>query len=335
MSFQFARNIRGFARVALVAAAIIAPVVAATGVGSAASSGFAYDELLKVITSGPLPQPGNFGPDFKAAMDMAKANANRPKHHGLFAKMQDMADQANATMAMMKNGTPSTHYFLNDWERTDDPGKLTATIMRPDRHQIIHLDLAAKTYRIEAIGAIPDMTDSPPPYQGPPGQGPSPQPGTGKMDITSTATVLGPKTIDDVHTVGYNEDLKIVWTQSTGSCQDGNFETSLTEYVSDITPPLSKSNPGLKYSLAGHSPLTAGARPGCSPTTTTHHSGGAAIPGDRLYIWTLMTMKGGTATQQGPAGASFSMLTERGNVRDIGPDDASLFEIPSDFTKQP
>jgi hypothetical protein len=335
MRFRLSKDSRGFVLAMLVAAAIIAPILAGTATSTAASTGFAYDELLKVITSGPLPQPGNFAPDFKSAMDMAVANANPPKHHGLFAKMQDMADKAKATMAMMKNGTPSTHYFLNEWERTDNPGTLTATIIRPDRHQIIHLDLAAKTYRIEDIGTMPVTTDSPPPYQGPPGQEPSPQPGTGKMDITTTSTEIGPKTIDNVHTVGYSQEFKIVSTQSTGSCQDGTFDTSLTEYVSDITPPLAKANPGLKYSLAGHPPLTGGARPGCNPTTTMHHSGGATPPGDRLNIWTLMTIKAGTAAQQGAAGGSFSMLTERGNVRDLGSADASLFDIPAGFTKQP
>jgi hypothetical protein len=336
MRFQFAGIIRGFARVVLVAAAIIAPVVAATGVGNAASSGFVYDEMTKVLLNTAPPQPGNFPADFKNAVDAGVAANNLPKHHGLFAKMQDVADQAKAMMANLKNGTPSTHYFLNDWERTDDPIHQTATIIRPDRKQIIHLDLANKTYRIEdMMSKMPLTTDSPPPYQGPPGQEPSPKPGTGKLDITTSSTLLGPKTIDGVHTVGYTQDLKIVSTQSTGSCKDGNFETIMTEYVSDIEPPLAKSNPGLKYSLAGHPPLMTGAMPGCDPTKTMHASGGAAPPADRLNLWTLMTMKLAGQTDQGQMGGAFTMLTERGNVRDLGSADASLFDIPAGFTKQP
>jgi len=181
---------------------------------------------------------------------------------------------------------------------------------------------------------MPVDTESPPPYQGPPGQEPSPQPGTGKVDITTSATLLGPKTIDGIHTVGYTQDLKIVSTQSTGSCKDGSFESTMTEYISDITPPLAKANPGLKYSLAGHPPMVTGAAPGCNPTKTMHTSGSVVPPADKLNIWTLMTMKAsGSADQSSMAG--FTMLTERGNVRDLGPGDASLFDIPADFTKQP
>jgi hypothetical protein len=335
MRFLSSDIIRGFIRVALVAAAIIAPVLASTGISTGAQSGIAYDEMTKVIMNTAAPQPGNFPADFKNSVDSARAAANAPKHHGLFAKMYDMADMAKAEMAQMKNGTPSTHYFLNNWDRNDDPVHQTATIIRPDRKQIIHLDLLNKTYRIEDMTTtMPVMTESPPPNPGPPGPQPSPQPGTGKLDVTTSSTVLGPKTIDGVHTVGYNQDLKIVSTQSTGSCVDGNFETTITEYISDITPPLAKSNPTLKYHLSGHPPLMTGARPGCNPTTTTHHSGSVEPPSDHLNIWTLMTMKAGAQTNQGQMGGNFSMLTERGNVRDLGPGDAGLFDIPAGFTKQ-
>jgi len=335
MRFRFFDGIRRLMPLAFVAAAILAPVVVAgTAVSAATPSGLAYDEITRMVMSSPLPVPGSFKSDFQAAMDAATAVANAPKHHGLFAAAMDAAEKAKAMYAAIKVGSPSSRYYMNDWERTDSFMDQTATIIRPDRKQIIHLNLAAKTYTIEDMGAkVPVTSETPPPYQNPGGPTESPQPGTGKLDITSTSALLGPKTIDGIQTTGYTEDLKIVASQSTGSCKDGTFETSITEYISSITPPLAKTNPALKYALAGHPMSLNGAHAGCNQTTTTHRSGSISPPSDHLNIWTLTTFKASGQTDSGQMGGNLSMLIERGNVRDLGPADAALFDIPAGFTK--
>jgi hypothetical protein len=239
-------------------------------------------------------------------------------------------------MSIFQNGMASTHYYLNGWERTDDPGQQTATIDRPDRHQIIYLNLAAKTYRIVDTSAGPPPS-TPEPYAPPQPQGPrpSPQPGTGKLDISMTSSSLGPKNINGIETMGYNQDFKLSETQSTGSCHDGSFETAMVEYVSSYPEPhpsATKSTSAPKFAMPP--PSAMGVPQGCRPSMTIHHSGGATAPGDRLSVWTLVTLKGNAQTNQGQMGGGFSTLIERGNVRTLGHADAGLFDVPAGFTKE-
>ena len=301
-----------------------------------AQSGLAYGEVLRVVTSDqPSPQPGNFKADFQAAVDAQRQYANVPKHGGMLSLIKNAQAMANAAIAAFKNGSASTHSFMGNWERTDDPGKQTATIIRPDRHQIIHLDLAKKTYRIEDIGNMPSgASESPPPMSGPQGQTASPQPGSGKVEITESSSLLGPKTIEGLATTGYTQDLKMVSSQSTGSCHDGTFEATMVEYASSIAPPL-RDNPGLRMILSGPSPALASQQPGCKPTVTTHHNGKVTPPADKLFVWTLLALKGGApTTSAGPVSGGASILTERGDIRTLGARDAALFDVPAGFTKE-
>ncbi len=148
-------------------------------------SGLAYDELTRINMGGidfgamnspppngqtatpppaASPEPGvyangSFAADFKAAIDAA---ATPKPHGGLFGQVLNAANAAKSEMARVHSGTPSTHYFLNGWERIDDPIAQTADIYRGDLRQKIHLDLAKKTYTItslseQAAGEAPPM----------------------------------------------------------------------------------------------------------------------------------------------------------------------------------
>jgi hypothetical protein len=332
------RFLRTTGRGILLAAVLAAPLFASPPSPSAAAqAGLTYGEVTRFVPSDqPAPQPGTFATDFQAAVDAQKALSASTQHHGLFSVIMNAANMAKNAMNAFTKGSASTEYYMNGWERTDNPATQTATINRPDKREIIHLDLAKKTYSITDMSAT--TTQTPPPYQPPSGpQQPaaSPQPGTGKLDISESSTIIGPKTIEGVATTGYDQEFKMVSSQSTGSCHDGSFSMSMQNYVSSYgQPTIGHGSVSMASVMVGQSPAGAGAHPGCSPKITNHHSGGVTAPFDKLAMWTLITLKGGAQTQQGAMGGQFSTLIERGMVRTLGPSDAGLFDIPAGFTKE-
>lgn len=327
--------------VSLVIVAGIAGAISATSTKSAqaANGGLAYNEVVRFVSSNtqPAPQPGNFAADYQAAVDGQKATASGGQHHGLFGGISNMVDLAKGAMNMFKVGTPSSKYYLNGWERTDDPGAQTATIQRPDLHQIIYLNLAKKTYHVVDTSVQP-MTETPPPYQPPsrPNEPPpSPQPGTCKLDISVSSSSLGAKQIDNVSTTGYNTAFKMQSTQATGSCVNGGFQTTMVEYVSPYDEPSAGSPHGKpSMSMTTSHPEAMGVKPGCKPKITMHHAMGASAPGGKLAMWEMITLSGSAQTSQGSMGGGFSTLIERGSVRTLGSGDKGLFEIPAGFTKE-
>ena len=315
----------------LISASVAGPLTAL----GAPTRGLAYDEVTKLVPNGNTPEPGSFSADFDQAVNAGRAAASPGTHHGLFGSLMNTMDLAKNAMSMLKNGTASSKYYLAGWERTDDPGAQTAQISKPQQHQIIYLNLAKKTYRIvDTTMQVP--TTTPPPAESarnPSGQ--PPQPGTGKLAITASSITLGPRTIEGVPTTGYKQTFSLSETESTGSCTDGNFQTTMTEYISAYLEPQMYS-PGAQTRVqtpAVHPELMA-LKAGCAPQTTMHVSGTAQPASGRLALWTLISIAGGAPTAQGQMNGGFSTLMERGNVRQLGPADKGLFEIPSDFTKE-
>jgi len=325
---------RVFLSVLMLAALIIANMPSGT---NAATGGVQYDQLTRFYLPGSAtPLPDNFATNFKAAVDAAVSLNSQPMGHGFFSAITHAASIAKAEQAVMKSGVPMSYYYLNNWERQDDPGKQTATIFRPDRKQIIHLDLAKKTYTIEDMGnRTPPPAVSQPPQTQPQQPEASPEPGTAKTDVSVTSKLLGPKSIDGVPTTGYNLDFKMVTTQATSSCQNGSFETSVDDYVSSIVPPNVMSNDMMKHAYTGIDPSMLVAKGGCAPTITTHKAVGATAPAGHLSLWEIMTIKGSPQGGGGSQGQQqgFSTYLERGNVKILGPGDAGLFDVPAGFTK--
>ena len=312
----------------------------------AASSGLAYDEITKFVMGsqgGAQPEPntyvnGSFAADFQTASN----SATPPPAHGLFSMIAHATQMAKNVMNMMKNGTPTSHYFLNGWERTDDPVNKTATIYRSDLHEIINLNLANKTYTITDTNVAP-VEETPPPMEPSRPSGPqaSPQPGTAKMTLTASTAGLGPKTIDDQPTHGYKQSFKMTVTNATGSCKNGSFETSMTEYISRYPEPTVEM-PNGKTAVKQHpayDPQKMSVQPGCKPTITANTHIGPTPPSGMRPMWVYMNLAGGMGAaqaqngQQGQGSGSFGFLVERGNVHTLGPADASLFAPPADFTK--
>jgi hypothetical protein len=305
----------------------------------AASSGVQYDQLVKlVLGSQATPEPGSFEPDWQASMNAIQSANGQPQHHGLFGNIMNSLNQAKNAMSIFQTGMPSTEYYWNGWERADDPGTQMATITKPQQHQIIFLDLKNKTYRIEDTTVHP-MTFTPPPYERPQGPSgsppPSPQPGTAKVKITVSTTSLGSKAVGGQQADGYKFDFKIASTQATGSCTNGTFETAMIVWDSRLPEPklASVAGPPIVKRPPAPNPELGSFKMGCKPTVTARTHIGTSPPSNRLAMWQLVALNAGAQTSQGSAQGGFSTMIERGNVKTLGPADASLFEIPAGFTQ--
>lgn len=318
---------------AVLSLALIVVIACASHAARADSTDIAYDQLIRVDMSSSPPVPGtyqngSFQADFQAAV-----NASKPqKHGGLFAMVQ----MAKQTFASLKSGFPTSYYWWTGLERDEDPAKQTATIYRPDRNYEIKLDMANKTYQIitAQTGPPPQMTN-PQPQQptGPQQPMPSPQPGTGKVKVTVTTSALGTKMFDTEQGTGYKVDFKLQSTESTGSCQNGTFETVLIEYLSRYPQPILKRPTAAPVHIP-QNPMTTqseqmAVHPGCKPKFSTEVHIGPPAPEGRLPLWTQLTLSAGMQGTQG----GFTSMTETGDIHPLSASDAPLFDIPAGYTK--
>jgi len=302
--------------------------------GSAPPSGLAYDEIAKVNIGTTSPEPGAFSEDFAGAVSAEKAAAAPGTHHGLFGSIMNAVDTAKNAMNLLKNGTASSNYYLAGWERTDDPGAQTATILKPQQHEIIYLNVAKKTYRVVDTNVQAPTVTPPPMEQARNGAGGPAQPGTGKLDVTVSSTALGSRMIENVQTTGYKMTFSLAETQSTGSCSNGNFTTSMVEYVSRYPEPRTAAARVQMTTAMRTRPELMALKPGCTPTISMHTSGGVKPPTGRLAMWTWVAISAGAPTAQGQMSGGFSTVIERGNVPTLGTGDKNLFDIPADYAKE-
>jgi hypothetical protein len=319
----------------VIAAASVAILLAPQSARSAAPSGIAYDEITKIILGSPSPEPGSFSEDFAAALDAEKNAAAPGAHHGLFGNIMNAMDMAKNAMNLSRTGTATSKYYLGALERSDDPGAQTATISKPQQHQIVYLNIAKKTYRVMDTNIAAPTVTPPPMERARSGGGATPAPGTGKLDITVSSTALGSRTIENVPTSGYKMSFTLSETQSTGSCTDGNFTTSIVEYVSRYAEPRTSAGRTEAARVSSMRPELMALKPGCTPTITMHTAGGAKPPAGRIPMWMLVTISAGAPTAQGQMSGGFSTLIERGNVRTLTAADKKLFDIPADYSREP
>jgi hypothetical protein len=233
--------------------------------------------------------------------------------------------------------------FWSGWERVEDVTAQTATIRKCDLGQVIQLNLAAKTYTIYAPNAEPIPTAPP----GAQGRGRAPaaqpgQPGTALATLTDTTKSLGPLKIEGEPTSGYDTTTSFTTTQATGSCHNSNASIQTVQYLAPLSPPTVNSCPvrvpeGLPETASAAMPTG-----GCKPTFSMHRSG-PAVPTGRLALYSLVSFGMGSGATPAPAPAprpsagpsSMGFLTERGNLKTLGPADEGLFGIPQGFTKAP
>jgi hypothetical protein len=308
--------------------ACVAIVLAAGGPvapAHAAGADLSYNQVTRIIMGGgPAPAPGSyaagsFDADFQAATPPKKSG-------GLFGMVKTM-------MNAVHSGFGSTMYYLNNMERDDNLQGQSGTITIPAKNETINLNFANKTYWISTPNPM-RMTQTMPPMAPQPRQSMAPpQPGKAKVAITISTTSLGSKNLGGVNADGYQMTFKVVSSQATGSCQNGTFQSSMTEFVSSyaeplITWPTSGTRPAAPPPMAN--PETAALSPGCVPTVTARLHKGPVAPPDRLVVWEMLTANAGAAAQSG----GLQMVIERGDVKTLGPGDADLFAPPAGFTQQ-
>jgi len=370
--------IRSLLRVtaAVAFAALIAPAVPS----AAPPPGLAYDEIVRVVVNATPPPPGNFQADLAAlnASAVAASPTPAPKKRGIGigaiagalagaggaggvagavagsvmsnaidnAVQQSLGAQFGA-LAALAHGFLQPHLmryaYLNGWERVEDVTTQTATIRKCDIGQVVHLDLAKKTYTVYDPSAEP--TDAPAAPAPAPRRGraapPDPQqPGTAVATLTLATRALGPLRIENQTTAGYDSSTSFAMTQSTGSCRDGGGSIDNVEYVAPLSRPAVTSCPVRRRPIPETADAVVAPPPsgGCRPTFAMRRSG-PTPPANRLALYSLVTFGSGTAATPAPAASpgmgTVGFLTERGNLKTLTQADTGLFAIPQGFTKTP
>jgi hypothetical protein len=286
-----------------------------------------YEEIGRFVISGTPPPPGSFQNDRAAVI---AAESTPAPSHGLFAGIQNSVNQAMSTVKSLQTGILTRYTYYNNWVRTDDVANETAVIIKCDLRQYISLDLAHHTYKIAST--VPSQSPMPSAAAAPYAPGPATSSAPGTMDLTLTGSrqSLGPQTLDGIRTQGESSEMSMAMTNATGSCKNGSFSMSLTEYISNIHVP--RPHCPVPHVRVPSSPQEWVTRSGgCTPRIHESGSGGGLMnEGDRLAMYRLMSIGGGDAS-----GRAFKTVTEAGNVRWLEkPDADQLFAIPEGFTQQ-
>ncbi len=315
-------------------AAIAAPKVAATAkpVAAAPKRRGLFGGIVGALAGGGDPASAIAGNAAgNAASDAGDAMAGRIG--------EGMLDGMSAGFARFTNGTLIHYAYYNGYERIDDVASNTATILKCAQHQRIVLDLAKKTYRIEnpdgdANETARDRAGASVSRGCTPSKAPRMTPGTAVMSMTSTTKVLAPAKQSGILAHGYASTNTMAIEKATGSCKNSSFNVALIAYFSDY--PLARAYCPLPKSVRHPESVTEMMQPidGCKLTPTVRTSG-PTLPTDRLALYQLMKMGGSTESSPGVPAGGFSLVTERGNVKTLGPTDANLFEIPADYKKTP
>jgi hypothetical protein len=351
-------------------AAVAFAVLIAPAVPSAAPPpGLAYDEIVRVVSGATPPPPGAFAADAAAiASSPSPSPTPAPRRRGFGlnigavlsgggpgAVASDAAGNA-ADNSVQQSLGPSfgglaaaargylqprllRYAFWNGWERVDDPAAQTATIRKCDLRQVIKLDLAAKTYVVYDPSAEPTPAAALPPAARGRQAPPDPQqPGTAVGTLAEVTKSLPPQRIENYPTTGYDSTTTFSTAQSTGSCRNTSASIETIQYLSALQQPTVTACPIRRAPLPTTASEVVTPTTGCRPTFSATRSG-PTPPTSRLALYSLVEIGGGPTPAPQSAGtpvpSGFGFLTERGNLKPLGPADAALFAVPADFTKVP
>jgi hypothetical protein len=261
-----------------------------------------------------------------------------------------LASTTGAFAGMLRGltqGRLERHSFYGGWERVDDVAAQTATIQKCDLHQFITLDLVKKTYSIvdptARAAAAPESAPAPRRREERQATSTPEQPGTAVADFSNVVRPLGARRLEGLQATGFDDTSTFAMTQATGSCKNGNFSFRSKTYYSGLPTPravcpiaVAAAIPRQRYPQNPENFVATG---GCRPTFTAHKSG-PVPPARNLSLYSTIAMSGsaGAPAPPSPSGSpapGFVFLTERGNVHSLTSANASLFEVPSDFTRAP
>ncbi len=368
------------ASAAIAFAALLSPAIPS----AAPAPGLQYDELVRVVVNASPPPPGNFQADLAALnaspAPVAQASAAPRKRGGLLGSIagavisgggaggvagavvgdaasnamdnaiqQSLGAQFGALGNLMRGFLQPhlTRYaYYNGWERVDDVGAQTATIRKCDLGQVIHLDLARKTYTVYTPASEPADTPAPAPApvarRGRAAPAAPEQPGTANVSLTAATRALGTQRIENVPAAGYDTTVSFAMSNATGSCRNGNASVETVQYLAALARPPVAACPSRSTARASvpasAEEMVAPPSGGCRPTFAASRSG-PTPPANRLALYSLFKLAGGAGATPAPAPSGgpggFAFLTERGNLRTLRQADAGLFAVPAGFTKSP
>jgi hypothetical protein len=317
--------------VALVSFVLCPAIIAAAQERQVAPELLSFDVIGRVHIKPPAPPPDSFGVDaariaslpplpnsravysaFEAihALGMNPLTAFAVAPATVAAETALKANQAQLSEVSQEHlnaGLMMHEWFHRDWTRTEVPALQSASITRPDLGVAYLLDLSKHTYREKRIASASSSSedtytvsaadDVMITFEKPPVHNP-----------------LGVMRLSGFAARGYRTEATFSLSSLLGWCSAGKHVLNEVEYVTDLPDPQVFSGPALEGSKL--------VREACIPTSAGSHR----EPG-RLVVFRSTAFTGGAA------GQDFVSVLERGNLRADERIDASLFAVPTNFTK--
>ena len=315
---------------ALVSFVLCPAIIAAAQENQAPPELLSFDVIGRVHIKPPAPPPDSFGVDaariaslppmpnsravysaFEAihALGMNPITAFAVAPATIAAEAALKANQAQLTAVSQEHlnaGILMREWFHRDWIRIEMPALHSATITRPDLGVAYLLDLSKHTYREKRIASATDASEDT--YTV-----------SAADDVVITfekAPLLNPlavMTLGGFASRGYQTEATFTLSGLLGWCSAGKHVLTEVEYVTDFADPEVPSGSALEGSKL--------VREACIPTSAGSHR----EPG-RLVVFRSAAFTGGV-------GQDFVSVLERGNLRTTPHNDASLFAIPTNFSK--
>jgi hypothetical protein len=309
---------------------------AAVTTASSPSPAIAYDQIDRFYQALAVPEPGGFA-DLEAKLLTNDVSDDSYPPPAASATSTFANGNFTSRAQRMQAGLVQRFLFLGALSRVDDLNTKRATINRPDRGQIIYLDLVSRTYRIVAGNAAQAILQPPDPAamlrQIQALMPSSQQTGSERIESSkSPSTPLGPRQIDGITADGYRMTQSTTGESRTGTCPPVHASVSFTEYVDPTRIEPAKSARALE-SYSGMNNVAGMTVLGCKFMAPVTQSLPPAPPSwlNDFFIYRRADIESDTAFGT----INLTYLSERGNVHALTPADASSFDIPPGFVPAP
>ena len=230
--------------------------------------------------------------------------------------------------------------YLNGMSRVEIPARHLVVITKSG--EIDTLDTQKKTYKRIAGAALKLLPVSSGGSSMPlfPGSPATTSPGTIDLTFSLDGSSIEAQTIAGQVANGYRVALSLVSANATGSCLSvvkfANLKGTIDSFIIDRVEPPSTTSGSLAPSILPQDfTKLPGLNPkGCAIDTMSiqmrHVANAAALAGFYLYRRIAIVPAEGSGIPISP-----TIVSERGNVRDLTAADAALFTVPADYTLQP
>ena len=230
--------------------------------------------------------------------------------------------------------------YLHGQSRVETVGTHTVVITKPG--EVDMLDTAKKSYRKITGDALKKVPVGSGGLALPlmPTTGALATPGSMDVKFTLDGSTLDPLAGSGAPTTGYRIALTLATANATGSCgtlaRFANLQGTIETYVVDRAEPIAAAMPGTGFPFL---PQDLTKLPGFNPkgcaidsmsVQMNHLAKAVGLAGFYLYrrIEIVFDAQSGIAL-------SPTLVSERGNIRDLSDADAALFTIPGDYTPLP